>query len=1164
MLLSLRCKDDFTRKTQTRGAEYARRGRVTITDNVDGLIEARVEGDDQTYTVQLEFDPDPSEFEAACSCPHFCDGYLCKHIWATITHLDMTGQSGRFPGSEPIYVSLGEPRSQAGAWERDDWLDAEDDEDDVFDIRSLIPPPLRGRANSPARLPARPKASDWRDKLAAIVDESQRCTPATWDDAPIADREVWFVLDLAQTTHSNAPIISLMQRERKKDGEWGKLKDLTFYLSEITQFPDETDRELLQLLYVSRLPERSASRYSYYGDDAFESIAVDPELGVRVLRRLTASPRFRWVMRSDQDVLTDGRPLAADDGPAWTFRLRISPESSRPAYRVDGEFYRQRDSAAPRSAEFIPHEGSIVRNALYPFEKGRTTEETLPKERLIMFNNSGLLLLDDAIAEHDSIEHAGWISMLFQAGAVFVPHHEIGEFLQEMWNAASVPECILPPELRWETVAGEPQPLLRVSSPILTHRGDELAGQICFRYAEREIPYSEPTAGFVDDEQKRVLVRNRPAERELLASLAGLPIARRGSEWDHRTKKAVETHFSFIGKNLPLITRSLTDAGWIVEIDGRAIRSPGAAKMNVTSSVDWFELDAQIDFDGVAASLPDLLKAARSGDRFIRLDDGTQGLLPEEWLAKFSRYAELGEAVDGKVRFRNSQALLLDALLEAQESVCFDCRFEEVRRNLKSFSGVAPAMQPPGFQGELREYQRHGLGWLGFLQQFQLGGCLADDMGLGKTVQVLAMLLARKARDDRDVVPHLPSLVVVPKSLVFNWIDEAARFAPELKVLNYTGTGRQSALPTLGEYDAIVTTYGSLRMDAGELKDVEFDYVILDESQAIKNSETQASKACRLLKARHRLAMTGTPIENHLGELWALFEFLNPGMLGRAAAFQAAAKRTGNGKDDGTLATLARGIAPFLLRRTKEQVLKELPAKTEQTLYCELSGKQKKQYEQLRDYYRAQLSERIRTEGIKKSKIHVLEALLRLRQAACHPGMIDKVHARMPSAKIDLLLEQLDEVLEEGHKTLVFSQFTTFLDLVMKKLDKQNIDYEYLDGQTSNRKKPVERFQNDPDCKLFLISLKAGGHGLNLTAAEYVYILDPWWNPAVEAQAIDRAHRIGQTKPVFAYRIIAKGTVEEKILELQKSKRALADAVITANESLIQSLTADDLQLLLS
>jgi hypothetical protein len=1163
MLLSLRCRDDFTKKTQARGAEYARQGRVAILSHDDGLIEARVRGSDQTYPVELEFDPASVEFIASCCCPHFEGGFLCKHIWATIIHLDTTGQSGRFPGRDPIYVSLGNPLDEDARL--DDSFDEEDDDDgEVFDFRSLIPPPLRGRVNSPSRLPAVTKRSEWREKLAAIVDESQRCTPASWEDAPIADREVWFVLDLAETTHSNAPIVSLMQRERKKDGEWGKLKDFTLYLSKIPEFPDETDRELLQLLYVSRLPGRSTSRYSYYGDDALESIAVEPELSVRVLRRLTASPRFRWVMRSDQDLLTEGRPLAADDGPPWTFRLRISPEPSRPVYRVDGEFYRSRSGRPVRTS--LGRDASIDTDSSTELRQGRPDllEETLPKERLVMFNNNGLLLLDDAISEHDSLAHAGWISMLFQAGAVFVPHHEIGEFLQEMWNAASVPECILPPELRWETVTGEPQALLRVTGSIKTQRGDELGGRICFRYGEREVPYTESTAGFVDDEQKRVLVRNRPAERELLASLAALPIARRGSEWDYRTKRAVETHFSFIGKNLPLITRTLSDAGWIVEIDGRAVRSPGAAKMNVTSSVDWFELDAQIDFDGVAASLPDLLKAVRSGERFVRLDDGTHGLLPEEWLAKYTRYAELGEAVDGKVRFRNSQALLLDALLETQESATFDQRFDDVRRNLKSFAGVAPGREPASFQGELREYQRHGLGWLGFLQEFKLGGCLADDMGLGKTVQVLALLLARKTRDNHDAEPHRPSLVVVPKSLVFNWIDEAVRFAPELNVLNYTGTGRQNALAAFAEYDVIITTYGSLRMDAGELKDVEFDYVILDESQAIKNAETQASKACRLLKSRHRLAMTGTPIENHLGELWALFEFLNPGMLGRAAAFQAAAKRTGNGSDNGTLQTLARGIAPFLLRRTKEQVLTELPAKTEQTLFCDLSGKQKKQYEQLRDYYRTQLSDRIRTEGIKKSKIHVLEALLRLRQAACHPGMIDKVHARMPSAKIDLLLEQLDEVLEEGHKTLVFSQFTTFLDLVKKKLDKQKISYEYLDGQTSNRKKPVERFQNDPDCKLFLISLKAGGHGLNLTAAEYVYILDPWWNPAVETQAIDRAHRIGQTKPVFAYRIIARDTVEEKIVELQKSKRALADAVITANESLIQSLTAEDLQLLLS
>jgi len=347
------------------------------------------------------------------------------------------------------------------------------------------------------------------------------------------------------------------------------------------------------------------------------------------------------------------------------------------------------------------------------------------------------------------------------------------------------------------------------------------------------------------------------------------------------------------------------------------------------------------------------------------------------------------------------------------------------------------------------------------------------------------------------------------------------------------------------------------------LKDVEFDYVILDEAQAVKNASTASAKAVRLLRSAHRLALSGTPVENHLGELWSLFEFLNPGMLGAASVFKLA---TGSGReiDEETRQLLSHALRPFILRRTKDQVAKELPAKTEQTIYCELEPAQRKLYNELRQHYRDSLLQRIETQGLGKSKIMVLEALLRLRQVACHPGLIDINRSGEPSAKLEALLEQLREVLDAGHKALVFSQFTSLLRIVRGRLDKEGVVYEYLDGKTRNRQTCVERFQNEPDCKLFLISLKAGGLGLNLTAAEYVFLLDPWWNPAVEAQAVDRAHRIGQTKSVFAYRLIARDTVEEKVLELQKTKRDLAAAIIGEDNALIRNLRREDLELLLS
>jgi SNF2 family DNA or RNA helicase len=403
--------------------------------------------------------------------------------------------------------------------------------------------------------------------------------------------------------------------------------------------------------------------------------------------------------------------------------------------------------------------------------------------------------------------------------------------------------------------------------------------------------------------------------------------------------------------------------------------------------------------------------------------------------------------------------------------------------------------------------------------------------------------------------------VVAPKSLMFNWRAEAAKFTPQLRVLEHTGLARETA--RIGDHDLVLTTYGTLIRDAPELAEVAFDYVVLDEAQAVKNANTATAKAVRLLHGNHRLALSGTPVENHLGELWSLFEFLNPGMLGEAKVLKMAGGLARNPSEE-SRRLLAHALRPFILRRTKQQVARELPEKTEQTILCELEAAQRKQYDDLRRHYRESLLLRVQSEGLAKSKMHVLEALLRLRQAACHPGLLDVKRAGEPSAKIDVLLDQLDELREEGHKALVFSQFTSLLAIVRSRLDAAGVRYEYLDGATRNRQSHIENFQNDPSCTLFLISLKAGGLGLNLTAAEYVFLLDPWWNPAVEAQAVDRTHRIGQTRPVFAYRLIARDTVEEKVLELQKSKRELADAILGEDNSLIRDLKREDLELLLS
>jgi SNF2 family DNA or RNA helicase len=425
---------------------------------------------------------------------------------------------------------------------------------------------------------------------------------------------------------------------------------------------------------------------------------------------------------------------------------------------------------------------------------------------------------------------------------------------------------------------------------------------------------------------------------------------------------------------------------------------------------------------------------------------------------------------------------------------------------------------------------------------------------------VLALLESRRTGGDGgDTRPQRPSLVVVPRSVLFNWMQEASRFAPNLRVLDFSGAGRSDRMHRIEDSDVVLVTYGTLRRDAAALSDFEFDYVVLDEAQMIKNPQTAAAKAARLLNGRHRLALSGTPVENRLSDLWSLFEFLNPGLLSGSTAFS---RSFSGDADDEQLHVLARGLRPFILRRTKEQVASELPDKTEQTLVCDLEPRQRTLYNELRDHYRKQFLR----DGAswQRSKLQVLEALLRLRQAACHPALIDPARIEEPSAKLDLLMTRIIETIDEGHKALVFSQFTSFLALVRRELDERRVTYEYLDGRTRDRQARVERFQSDQDCRLFLISLKAGGLGLNLTAADYVFILDPWWNPAAEAQAVDRAHRIGQARNVFAYRLIARDTVEERVVELQQRKRALADAIVSADNSVVRALTREDLELLLA
>ncbi len=619
-------------------------------------------------------------------------------------------------------------------------------------------------------------------------------------------------------------------------------------------------------------------------------------------------------------------------------------------------------------------------------------------------------------------------------------------------------------------------------------------------------------------------------------------------------------------ERLPELVRALTAEEWVVTGEGAKYRALGALHISIKSGIDWFELAGRVEGVG-ADSFPALLAAMRRGQSTVLLGDGTTGIVPDAWVSRWKTALSLGETHEGRLRFRSHQAWFVDLLLAGLLDEFVDRESErmwaEQKKRLAEFDGIQPGHEPRGFHGELRPYQRDGLGWLEFLERQRFGGCLADDMGLGKTVQVLAWLQARKER----APDAAPALIVAPKSLTHNWLEEARRFTPELTALEYVGKDRKSAYAALREHDLVLTTYGTARIDVELLSKIEFGVVVLDEAQAIKNEDSRTARSMRLLRADHRLALSGTPIENHLGELWSLFEFLNPGLLGRSSAFQTLVTAGAEGEIDESARKLVAGaIRPFLLRRTKEEVLRDLPERTEQTVLCDMDTEQRREYVELRDHFRRTLLEGKNDAELHADKLGILEMLLRLRQAACHPALLDRARAAEGCAKFEAFFPMLEEVLEAGHKALVFSQFTSFLALVRRRLDADGRTYGYLDGKTPAKKRAEEvaRFQEDPERKLFLISLKAGGTGLNLTAADYVFLLDPWWNPAVEAQAIGRSHRIGQERKVFAYRLVCRDTIEERVLELQVKKRALAGAILDGDGSLVRDLTRADLERLLS
>ena len=567
--------------------------------------------------------------------------------------------------------------------------------------------------------------------------------------------------------------------------------------------------------------------------------------------------------------------------------------------------------------------------------------------------------------------------------------------------------------------------------------------------------------------------------------------------------------------------------------------APSALKVEIKDQNDWFGLSGSIELGGQKFPLATLLAALREGRRYVSLGKGQFASITQAFRERLASVADMLHSNRGKLEFNSTAAPVIADLLDDQMTLKSSKKWKEALIRLNRATDLDPQV-PTTLTADLRDYQVEGFKWLRRLAEWGVGGILADDMGLGKTVQALAVLLDRREAG--------PVLVVAPVSVGFNWVRETARFAPTLNPVLYRETDRTEFLKTLGPGDMLITSYYLVQQHADDLSSVKWGTLVLDEAQYIKNSQTKTAQVVRSLDADWRLALTGTPCENHLGDLWSVFRGVSPGLFGSWDRFREVfADPIEKRKVAERKQSLARVLRPFVLRRTKSEVLTELPPRTEVQLTAELSDAERRRYEDARLWAVTHLTDLADDTG-KDQRFQVLAALTKLRQLACHPRLVDQTWDKS-SAKLDLFLETIDELREGKHRALVFSQFTAHLALIREALDERKITYQYLDGQTTpkQRQERVDAFQRG-EGEFFLISLKAGGTGLNLTGADYVIHLDPWWNPAVEDQATDRAHRIGQTRPVTVYRLVAKDTIEEQILKLHGAKRDLVAGILEGTD----------------
>ncbi|PIQ52953.1 MAG: hypothetical protein COW01_14805 [Bdellovibrionales bacterium CG12_big_fil_rev_8_21_14_0_65_38_15] len=930
---------------------------------------------------------------------------------------------------------------------------------------------------------------DWKQELQRLA---MRIPRRLRDDAPaeLAQDDLWYVVDPRHISPSGEMMLRFMRRRRLQKGGWGKAQDTRLNDLKIQALQDPNERRALRILQGG---------FASHFEGANETV-MPKDLAPLVLDLLSSTGKLGikqdmgWI---DGDVVTL----------SWR-RERIIKEILELNHAGDKYVFQHRFELAG---------------------------ERLDKDKIHVFADSGLIVHGQELHPIERPLPAYLAETFRRRDRLDIPMNGEKDLVRIVRAFKGSVSMKLPESFPLREVASEGKPVIEVD---VVKQDDHFVihGRLMFMYGDQpHTPFEE--APLMQPDPYEIRSKNFKHEERIIDLI-------RDSEY---TRFREPHHVVFDEALFNDSVLWMESNNILVRAFGKPVVAATAMKATLRTNKDWFDLDAPIKFGDEVLNPPDILHRSDEHKHFVTLADGKLGLMPEKWLKKAKVLAELGHPKGPGMRFPTAQALVLENLF-VDSDLEVDEEYKKVVNTFKASGGLKLLVTPKKFSGELRPYQRLGLSWMAFIENLGTGGLLADDMGLGKTVQVLAYLTRRKSK-------HLgPVLIVLPKTLVSNWEREASKFAPHLQTMRYEGAGREKLLERVDVMDLVFCTYGVLRRDVDKLKAVSWDGMILDEAQAIKNVHGQTAKAACVVGAnvKIRLALTGTPIENHLGELFSIFRFLVPGMFKAKLAQFGPSQENEDARD-----LILRGLRPFILRRTKAQVLKDLPPKTESLLWCDFGTEEKQEYEMLRRYYQKELS------GKKKTDFHVLEGLLRLRQFACHPKLISPL-TELGSAKLDTLVDQLIGIQEAGKKALVFSQFTQFLALVKDRLMKAGIDFSYLDGQTRDRDAAINVFKTNPTKTAFLISLKAGGTGLNLTEASYCFILDPWWNPAVENQAIDRIHRIGQEDPVFVYRLVTRDTVEERVLELQKSKRELAALVEESDKGFLKGLSSSDFLTLFS